>query len=107
MWQYPICTLQEVRCRRENFQHKQRVLQEAIAEANLQAAQRRRAMLATNVLGWRHVTGVYKALAQRLAALQRLSLAGAMQQWRRYTLHKVSKALVFTVFNWVTRGPCS
>ena len=78
-----------MRVRREHFQHKQRVLQEAIAEAHLQAAQRRRAMLATYLLGWRHVSGVYRTLAQRLATLQRLSLAGAMQHWRRYTLHKV------------------
>ena len=81
--------LQDMRVRREQFQHKQRILQEAIAEANLQAAQRRHSTLATYLLGWRHVSAVYKTLVQRLATLQRLSLAGAMQQWRRYTLHKV------------------
>lgn len=75
--------------RREHFQHKQRVLQAAIATADAQAAQRRRATMATYLTAWRHVSGVYKILGQRLASLQRLSLAGAMQRWRRHTCLKV------------------
>lgn len=75
--------------RREHFQHKQRVLQEVTAKAYAEVAQRRRAALSMCLSAWQHVSGVYKILAQRLAALQRLSLAGAMQHWRRYTLHKV------------------
>ena len=102
------CTsLQDMQVREEHFQHKQRVLQEVIAKANARVAQRKRAALSTCLSAWRHVSGVYKILAQRLAALQRLSLAGAMQHWRRYTFHKVCHqvdCLVYLIGIWWSQG---
>jgi len=69
--------------RREHFQHKQRVLQEVTAKAYAEVAQRRRAALSMCLSAWRHVSGVYKILAQRLAALQRLS------GWRHAALAQI------------------
>ena len=78
-----------MREREEQFQHKQRVLQEATAKATAQATLRRREALSACLTAWRHVSGVYKALAERLATLQRLSLTGAMRHWRSYTHSRV------------------
>ena len=85
----PVAGFQDMRERQEHFQHKQRVLQEATAKANVQAALRNRTALAACLTVWRHVSGVYKVLAARLAALQRHSLAGAMQHWHAYAHSRV------------------
>lgn len=75
--------------REEQFQHKQRVLQEATAKATAQAALRKRNALSAFLTAWRHISRVYKVLAERLATLQRLSLAGTVQHWRSYTYSRV------------------
>lgn len=96
--------LQDMVVRREQFQHKQRVLQEALARGDALIAQRRRAALSTCLTGWRHVSGIYKIVAQRFASLQHHSLAGIIQQWRRYTAAKVTAAC--SLFHQLLCAPC-
>ncbi len=89
----PIAAFQDMREREEHFQHKQRVLQEATTRATVQATMRKREALSACLTAWSHVSGVYKALAERLATLQRLSLTGAMKHWRSYTHSRVRSLL--------------